>query len=179
MILKKLVISIALITTISGCSILGTKKVEVVSKPVQLDIIQPTLPRDISLQTPKWYVVSEARIANPCKKSISFEPKRYNEKGEEELKRPKSCDLTERENPEWPVGYTYLDRFLDDMKDQNNGDVVFVATTIGDYKKMTINNQEIRRYIRELGEVIIYYRDVTLPNGQKGVGVEIESTKTN
>lgn len=179
MILKKLVISIALITTISGCSILGTKKVEVVSKPVQLDIIQPTLPRDISLQTPKWYVVSEARIANPCKKSISFEPKRYNEKGEEELKRPKSCDLTERENPEWPEGYTYLDRFLDDMKDQNNGDVVFVATTIGDYKKMTINNQEIRRYIRELGEVIIYYRDVTLPNGQKGVGVEIESTKTN
>ena len=179
MILKKLVISIALITTISGCSILGTKKVEVVSKPIQLDIIQPTLPRDISLQTPKWYVVSEARIANPCKKSISFEPKRYNEKGEEELKRPKSCDLTERENPEWPEGYTYLDRFLDDMKDQNNGDVVFVATTIGDYKKMTINNQEIRRYIRELGEVIIYYRDVTLPNGQKGVGVEIESTKTN
>ena len=179
MILKKLVISIALITTISGCSILGTKKVEVVSKPVQLDIIQPTLPRDISLQTPKWYVVSEARIANPCKKSISFEPKRYNEKGEEELKRPKSCDLTERENPEWPEGYTYLDRFLDDMKDQNNGDVVFVATTIGDYKKMTINNQEIRRYIRELGEVIVYYRDVTLPNGQKGVGVEIESTKTN
>ena len=179
MILKKLVISIALITTISGCSILGTKKVEVVSKPVQLDIIQPTLPREISLQTPKWYVVSEARIANPCKKTISFEPKRYNEKGEEELKRPKSCDLTERENPEWPEGYTYLDRFLDDMKDQNNGDVVFVATTVGDYKKMTINNQEIRRYIRELGEVIIYYRDVTLPNGQKGVGVEIESTKTN
>ena len=153
MILKKLVISIALITTISGCSILGTNKVEVVSKPIQLDIIQPTLPRDISLQTPKWYVVSEARIANPCKKSISFEPQRFDENGVEQLKRPKSCDLTERENPEWPEGYTYLDRFLDDMKDQNNGDVVFVATTVGDYKKMTINNQEVRRYIRELGEV--------------------------
>ena len=179
MILKKLVISIALITTISGCSILGTKKVEVVSKPIQLDIIQPTLPRDISLQTPKWYVVSEARIVNPCKKTISFEPQRFDENGVEQLKRPKSCDLTERENPEWPEGYTYLDRFLDDMKDQNNGDVVFVATTVGDYKKMTINNQEIRRYIREIGEVIIYYRNVTLPNGEKGVGVEIESTKTN
>jgi hypothetical protein len=165
MILKKLVISIALITTISGCSILGTKKVEVVSKPVQLDIIQPTLPREISLQTPKWYVVSEARIANPCKKVDD--------------KRPKSCELEDRENPEWPEGYTYLDRFLDDMKKQNNGDVVFVATTIGDYKMMTVNNQEIRRYIRELGEVIVYYRDVTLPNGKKGVGVEIESTKTN
>jgi len=179
MILKKLVISIALITTISGCSLLPTKKLEVVSKPVQLDIIQPTLPREISLQTPKWYVVSEARIVNPCVATISFEPKRFDENGVEKLKRPKQCELEERENPDWPVGYTYLDRFLDDMKDQNNGDVVFVATTVGDYKKMTINNQEIRRYIRELGEVIIYYRNVTLPNGEKGVGVEIESTKTN
>ena len=177
MILKKLVVLTALAVTVSGCSLLPTKKLEVVSKPVQLDIIQPTLPREISLQTPKWYVVSEARIANPCKKTISFEPKRYNEKGEEELKRPKSCDLTERENPEWPEGYTYLDRFLDDMKDQNNGDVVFVATTVGDYKKMTINNQEVRRYIRELGEVIIYYRNVTLPNGEKGVAVEVEKKK--
>ena len=56
--------------------------------------------------------------------SHSF-PKRYNEKGEEELKDQKQCELEDRENPDWPVGYTYLDRFLDDMKDQNNGDVVF------------------------------------------------------
>ena len=39
---------------------------------------------------------------------------------------------------------------------------------------MTVNNQEIRRYIRELGEVIVYYRNVTLPNGEEGVGVEVE-----
>lgn len=177
MILKKLVVLTALAVTISGCSLLPTKKLEVVSKPVQLDIIQPTLPREISLQTPKWYVVSEARIANPCKKSISFEPQRFDENGVEQLKRPKQCELEERENPEWPVGYTYLDRFLDEMKAQNNGDVVFVATTVGDYKKMTINNQEVRRYIRELGEVIIYYRNVTLPNGEKGVAVEVEKKK--
>ena len=165
MILKKLVILTTLAVTISSCSLLGTKQVEIVSKPVQLDIMQPTLPREVSLQTPKWYVVSEARIANPCRKI--------------EDKRPKQCELEDRENPEWPVGYTYLDRFLDDMKAQNNGDVVFVGTTIGDYKKMTINNQEVRRYIRELGEVIIYYRDVTMPNGDKGVGIEVKKNETN
>lgn len=170
MILKKLVILTALAVTISSCSLLGTKQVEIVSKPVQLDIMQPTLPREISLQTPKWYVVSEARIANPCKKVVQ-------EDGTE--KRPKQCELEDRENPEWPVGYTYLDRFLDDMKAQNNGDVVFVGTTIGDYKKMTINNQEVRRYIRELGEVIIYYRDVTMPNGDKGVGIAVKKNETN
>ena len=180
MILKKLVISIALITTISGCSLLPTKKLEVVSKPVQLDIIQPTLPREISLQTPKWYVVSEARLANPCKKVMKLDENgqhMINTDGTHQLTRPKQCELEDRENPEWPVGYTYLDRFLDEMKAQNNGDVVFVATTVGDYKKMTINNQEVRRYIRELGEVIIYYRNVTLPNGEKGVAVEVEKKK--
>jgi len=156
----KTLVTLATIVLISGCSLLGTKQIEVVSKPVELQIIQPTLPREISLNTPKWYVVSEARIANPCKMV--------------EDKRPKSCELEDRENPEWPVGYTYLDRFLDEMKAQNNGDVVFVATTVGDYKQMTVNNQEIRRYIRELGEVIVYYRNVTLPNGEEGVGVEVE-----
>ena len=161
MTLKSLV-TLATIVLISGCSILGPKEIEVVSKPVQLEIIQPTLPREVSLNTPRWYVVSEARIANPCKKP------------EGETKRPKSCDLEDRENPDWPEGYTYLDRFLDEMKAQNNGDVVFVATTIGDYKQMTVNNQEIRRYIRELGEVVVYYRNVTMPNGDKAVGVEIE-----
>jgi len=164
MTLKSLV-TLATIVLISGCSILGPKEIEVVSKPVQLEIIQPTLPREVSLNTPRWYVVSEARIANPCKKV---------EQEDGSMKRPKACDLEDRENPDWPVGYTYLDRFLDEMKAQNNGDVVFVATTIGDYKQMTVNNQEIRRYIRELGEVVVYYRNVTMPNGDKAVGVEIE-----
>tara|TARA_Y100000361_G_scaffold51821_1_gene45341 strand:- start:173 stop:544 length:372 start_codon:yes stop_codon:yes gene_type:complete len=120
--------------------------------------MQPSLPREISLVEPQWYVVSEAKIANPCLK---------NEEGK------RDCTLG-KENPDWPEGYTYLDRFMDDMRKQNGGKVVFVATTIGDYEAMSANMQELRRYIRELGEVIIYYREVTMPNGDKGVGVAIE-----
>ena len=136
--------------------------------------MQPDLPRPVQLTAPQWYVVSEARITNPCKKSISFEPKKFDEKGVEQLKRPKSCDKSETENPDWPDGYTYLDRFLDEIKEQNNGEVVFVATTIGDYKVMAEDMQELKRYIKQLGEVVIYYRDVTMPDGKKGVGVAIE-----
>lgn len=136
--------------------------------------MQPQLPRPVELTAPKWYVVSEARITNPCKKSISFEPKKFNDKGEEELKRPKTCAKEDTENPDWPDGYTYLDRFLDDMKEVNNGEIVFVATTIGDYKVMAEDMQELKRYINQLGEVVIYYRNVTLPNGNKGVGAKIE-----
>ena len=60
------------------------------------------------------------------------------------------------------------------MKELNNGEVVFVATTIGDYKVMAEDMQELKRYINQLGEVVIYYRNVTLPNGDKGVGAKIE-----
>ena len=97
--------------TISGCSLLPNKKVEIVSKPLEIDIMQPTMPRNIDLKEPRFYVVSEAKIANPCNKN-------------EEGKRPRTkqedgswvCDLG-KENPDWPEDYTYLDKFLEDMKE--------------------------------------------------------------
>lgn len=161
MIQKNYIISTILLLAISSCSLLGTKQLEVISKPVQIDIMQPDLPRPVELTAPKWFVVSEARIANPCKKI--------------EDKRPKTCELSERDNPDWPEGYTYLDRFIDEMKKQNNGDIVFVATSVGDYKVMAEDMQELKRYIKQLGEVVLYYRDVTMPNGDKGVGVGIKT----
>ena len=76
---KNFLILTCLTLLISGCSILGTKKVEVVSKPIEIDIMQPALPRPLELTAPKWFVVSEAKIVNPCVATIPFEPKRYNE----------------------------------------------------------------------------------------------------
>ena len=139
------------ITLLSSCSLMGTKEVEIISKPIEIDIMQPDLPRAINLIEPQWYVVSEAVIANPCIK---------NEEGKRVRNEDKSCKLG-KEN-DWPEGYTYLDRFLDDIKDQNGGSIVFVATTIGDYEAMSANMQELRRYIKQMGEVIIYYRNVTI-----------------
>lgn len=153
---------------ISGCSLLPSKQIEIVSEPIQIDIIQPSLPRKVNLTEPTWYVVSEAVITNPCIKRLQDDGS---------MKRPKTCLQEDRENPDWPEGYTYLDRFLDEMRKQNGGSVVFVATSIGDYEVMSTNMQELRRYIRELGEVVIYYRNVTLPNGEQGVGVAIEKTE--
>lgn len=153
---------------ISGCSLLPSRQIEVVSEPIQIDIIQPSLPRKVNLTEPTWYVVSEAVITNPCIKRLQDDGS---------MKRPKTCLQEDRENPDWTEGYTYLDRFLDEMRKQNGGSVVFVATSIGDYEVMSTNMQELRRYIRELGEVVIYYRNVTLPNGEQGVGVAIEKTE--
>ena len=140
--------TLAILALTSSCALLPTKEVEIMSKPVKIEIMQPTLPRPVELTAPKWYVVSETRITNPCVKV--------------EDKRPKSCAPEDRENPDWPEGYTYMDKFLDEMKEQNNGEILFVATTIGDYKVMAEDMQELKRYIKQMGEVIIYYREVTI-----------------
>ena len=179
MIQKNFISLLCLTALISGCSLLPNKKVEIVSKPIEIDIMQPDLPRPVNLTAPKWYVVSEAKITNPCKATIPFEPKKFDEEtGAEKFKRPKACDKSERENPDWPDGYTYLDRFFDEMKEQNNGEILFVATTIGDYKVMAEDMQELKRYIKQLGEVVIYYRNVTI-NDEKGIGIAVKKNETS
>lgn len=168
------ILTLALIT--SSCSLLGTRNIEVVSKPVEIEIIQPVLPRPLDLTAPNWFVVSEAKIANNCKRVMKLDADNnhiVNEDGTHQTTIPKTCALEDRENPEWPVGYTYLDRFLDEMKKQNSGDVVFVATTVGDYKIMIQNNQELRRYIQQMGEVIVYYRNVTIKD-KPAIGAEVK-----
>ena len=67
-----------------------------------------------------------------------------------------------------------LNNQIAEIKEQNNGDIVFVATTVGDYKVMAEDMQELKRYLKQLGEVVVYYRNVTMPNGEKGVGAAIQ-----
>ena len=49
------------------------------------------------------------------------------------------------------------------------GELVFLAMTIPDYELMAYNMQELKRYITELKDVVVYYREVTtadLNNGE-------------
>ena len=46
------------------------------------------------------------------------------------------------------------------IKDQE-GELVFLAMTVPDYETMAYNMQEIKRYITELKDVVVYYRKVT------------------
>lgn len=144
--------------------------------------MQPDLPRPVQLTAPKWYVVSNAKIVNPCQKVMKLDENGNHivkEDGTHQLTRPKTCELSERENPDWPEGYTYFDKFIDEVKEQNNGEILFVATTVGDYKVMAEDMQELKRYLKQLGEVVIYYRNVTMPNGEPGVGVAVKKNETN
>mgnify|MGYP001591900408 FL=1 len=159
--LKTLVIAF-LALTISGCSLLGPKEVEIITKPVKIDIVQPTLPRGINLKEPKWYVVSDAKVIENCLKNP-------------ETKEP-DCKLGREDR--YPEGYTHMDKFIDAMRKQHGGDVVFVAMTVEDYELMAYNTQEIKRYISQLGEVIVYYRNVTIGDDNAGaVEIKVEENE--
>ena len=98
----------------SSCSLIPTKKVEVITKPIERKIVQPILPREIDLKEPYWYVVSSKN----------------------------------------------LDEFLARVE-KDQGQVVFLAMSVPDYELMAYNTQELKRYIRELKEVVVYYKTVT------------------
>ena len=46
------------------------------------------------------------------------------------------------------------------------GELIFLAMTIPDYEIMAYNMQEIKRYITELKDVVVYYRKVTTKKGE-------------
>ena len=43
---------------VSSCSLLSTRAIEVSSKPLERQIVQPVMPREISLTNPQWIIVT-------------------------------------------------------------------------------------------------------------------------
>ena len=50
------------------------------------------------------------------------------------------------------------DAFVEEFKGKN-GDLVYVAISIKDYENLSLNIAELRRYINQQKEVIVYYED--------------------
>ena len=64
-------------------------------------------------------------------------------------------------DPQWyVVSDKNIDTFLEDIRKRHEGQLVFTAMSVGDYELMAYNMQEIRRYINQLKEVVVYYRTI-------------------
>ena len=71
---------------------------------------------------------------------------------------PREIDLKQ---PQWiAVTPENKDEQLARIEEQE-GELVFLAMTIPDYEVMAYNMQEIKRYITELKDIVVYYRKVT------------------
>lgn len=54
-----------------------------------------------------------------------------------------------------------IDEFLKQWKKKYGDDFVFIAFSVKDYETMALNLEEIRRYINQQKEIIVYYKKVT------------------
>jgi len=78
---------------------------------------------------------------------------------------PREIDLRE------PMWMTITPENIDEQLskiEQQEGELVFLAMTIPDYEVMAYNMQELKRYITELKEVVVYYKTVTTPKQKEG-----------
>lgn len=103
-----------------SCSLLPTKEIQVSAKPIDRQIVQPVMPREIDLKQVKWLTIT-------------------------------------------PENFEEQFALIEDQE----GELVFLAMTVPDYETMAYNMQEIKRYITELKDVVVYYRKVTVIQKEK------------
>ena len=121
--MKQTILALSSLTILlsSGCGILPRvdytppPPVEVIATEIKLEIYQPPLPQEITMQDVTWFVIT-------------------------------------KDNMEEAIGR--VEKLLD-------GEFVVIALTPLGYESMAYNLQEIRRFIRQQKEIILYYREAT------------------
>ena len=82
---------------------------------------------------------------------------------------PREIDLKE------PMWYVVSEKNIDEFHDRltkEHGQIVFVAMSIPDYELMSYNMQELKRYITELKEVVVYYEsNMENPNADEEIKI--------
>ena len=56
-----------------------------------------------------------------------------------------------------------LDAFIEEFE-KENGNVAFVALSIKDYENLALNIADIRRYLNQQTQIIVYYEDAVSPD---------------
>ena len=83
--------------------------------------------------------------------------------------RPKSISLNDI------YLYVVTDRNFEEFKkkfEKENGDLVFYAVSVRDYETLALNMAEIKRYIQQQQELIVYYEKAIKPKEKKELSKE-------
>ena len=90
------------------------------------------------------------------------------------MSRPKPVQLNDVRV--YVVNERILDDFLADFQ-QRHGEVAFVALSMKDYENLALNIAEMRRYINQQTQIIIYYEDAVSPQDPNADDVTVSETK--
>jgi hypothetical protein len=167
---------------LSACSSMGggyqpLPPVKVISESVQLEIYQPPLPQEIQMQDVQWSVLTNT----PCKPATgeNKNPKYYTtekyqsekytkEDGSESTRAVRDVDgkriLREQlkdENGKVIQVCGNMEQKIAEVEKRLGGDFVLMGMTPKGYENMAANLQDIKRYIKQQKEIILYYREAT------------------
>jgi hypothetical protein len=56
-----------------------------------------------------------------------------------------------------------LDKFIKEFE-ETNGDIAYVALSIKDYENLALNIAELRRFINQQTNIIVYYEEAVAPS---------------
>jgi len=96
-------------------------------------------------QTPEPEIVT---VTNTVKTSVPLVP------------RPKQVQLNDVKI--YVVTKENYDEFIADFTSKNGGDA-YIAISVKDYENLSLNFAELRRYIEQQTQIIIYYEDAVKP----------------
>lgn len=167
---------------LSACSSMGggyqpLPPVKVITESVQLEIYQPPLPQEIAMQDVQWSVLTN----KPCKPATgeNRNPKYYTtekymsekytkEDGTESTRAVRDADgqriLREElkdENGNVIQVCGNIEQKIAEVEKRLGGDFVLMGMTPKGYENMAANLQDIKRYIKQQKEIILYYREAT------------------
>ena len=167
---------------LSACSSMGggyqpLPPVKVISETVKLEIYQPPLPQEIAMQDVQWSVLTN----KPCKPATgeNKNPKYYTtekyqsekytkEDGSESTRAVRDVDgkriLREQlkdENGKVIQVCGNMEQKIAEVEKRLGGDFVLMGMTPKGYENMSANLQDIKRYIKQQKEIILYYREAT------------------
>ena len=179
---KKGLFTVAGLLFLTGCSSMGggyqpLPPVKVITESVQLEIYQPPLPQEIQMQNVEWKVLTNT----PCKPATgeNKRPKYYTtekymsekytkDDGTESTRAVRDAEgkriLREQlkdENGKVIQVCGNMEQKIAEVEKRLGGDFVLMGMTPKGYENMAANLQDIKRYIKQQKEIILYYREAT------------------
>ena len=185
----------AIIVGLSACSTMQQPyqplpPVKVITETVEVEIYQPPLPREIALADVDWKVITNT----PCKPATGKETIRgsggkwyytTDRFAYEEYVDEATGETRRRVQRDEAGNRVELPQLLDDngvgiescgnlqqkiaeVETMLSGEFVVLAITPVGYERMAANLQEIKRYINQQKDIILYYREATAPKGVDG-----------
>ena len=154
--------------------------VKVITEEVKLEIYQPPLPQEISMRDIEWYVLT----TTPCKPATgeNKNPKYYTTERFQYEDYTKDDGTTARrvvrdaegnrvelpplkdENGKVIEVCGNIDQKIAELEKRIGGDFVMMGISVKGYENMAYNLQEIKRYLKQQKEIILYYREATGAN---------------